>query len=359
MNSSLKNVSRGAAIITGATGWLGKGLVRAIVNNAGSFNAQKIESFDKVRVLVRHGEDITELKSISEDIEIIRGDVRRYVDCERLINGLDGGVLFHTAGVIHPRLIREFYDINLNGTLNLLDAAKINGLRRAVVVSSNSPIGCNPVSGHLFDEKSPFNPYMHYGRSKMLMEEGVIRVQAEGLLDTVRIRTPWFYGPYQPMRQTLFFRMIRDGKVPIVGHGGNLRSMTYIDNLVQGLLLAASVPDAIGKVYWIADERPYSFNEIVDTIESVLEQDFGIKCAHKRVNLPNIISDVAWGGDKLLQTFGLYNQKLHVLSEMNKNIACSVNLARLELGYRPTVALRAGIQKSIDWALINHANFLR
>jgi nucleoside-diphosphate-sugar epimerase len=350
------NLSGRTAIITGANGWLGKGLVHSIAHGIDGLDPLPNNSFDKIRVLVLPEEDVTALRGISDNIEIIRGDVRLPNDCERLVNGYEGAVLFHTAGIIHPRIIKDFYEINLNGTLNVLNAAKNNKLKRAVIVSSNSPIGCNPVAGHLFDEESPFNPYMHYGRSKMLMEQGVIRVQEEGVLETVRIRAPWFYGPFQPERQTLFFQMIRDGKGPIVGDGKNLRSMAYIDNLAQGLLLAASKPFANGKVYWIADERPYSMNEIIDTIESVLELDFGIKCAHKRLRLPNIASDVAWVIDKSLQSVGLYHQKMHVLSEMNKNIACSIGLAQLELGYRPTIDLKAGMRKSIGWALANYGS---
>jgi nucleoside-diphosphate-sugar epimerase len=354
MTKVADNVNMRTAIITGANGWLGKGLVHSIVHGLDGVDQFSNKSFDKIRVLVLPDENVTALQRISENIEIIRGDVRLPGDCERLVNGAEGAVLFHTAGIIHPRTIKDFYDINLNGTLNVLNAAKNSNLKRAVIVSSNSPIGCNPVAGHLFDEESPFNPYMHYGRSKMLMEQGIIRVQEEGMLETVRIRAPWFYGPFQPERQTLFFRMIRDGKGPIVGDGKNLRSMAYIDNLAQGLLLAASKPIANGKVYWIADERPYSMKEIIDTIESVLEHDFGIKCAHKRLRLPSIASDVAFVIDKSLQGLGLYHQKMHVLSEMNKNIACSIGLAHKELGYRPTVDLKAGMRKSIGWALASY-----
>lgn len=354
MTQVAENLSKRAVILTGANGWLGKGLVHSIAHGIDGLNYLPNGLFDKIRVLVLPGEDVTALQAISDNIEIIRGDVRILSDCERLVNGFEGAVLFHAAGIIHPPAIKDFYEINLNGTLNVLNAARNSNLKRAVIVSSNSPIGCNPVAGHLFDEESSFNPYMHYGRSKMLMEQAVMRVQEEGGLETVRIRAPWFYGPFQPERQTLFFQMIRDGKGPIVGDGKNLRSMAYIDNLAQGLLLAASTPIANGKVYWIADERPYSMNEIIDTIESVLEIDFGIKCAHKRLRLPSIASDIAWVIDMSLQGMGLYHQKMHVLSEMNKNIACSISLAQQELGYRPNVDLRAGMRKSIGWALSNY-----
>ena len=86
-------------------------------------------------------------------------------------------------------------------------------------MSSNSPCGTNPHPDHVFDEASPYRPYMHYGRSKMLMEQAVGQYQRDGKIETVIIRAPWFYGPNQPPRQSLFFRMIRDGKGPIVGGG--------------------------------------------------------------------------------------------------------------------------------------------
>lgn len=78
---------------------------------------------------------------------------------------------------------------------------------------------------------------MNYGRSKMLMEQVVHEYQARGKLETVILRPTWFYGPNQPERQTTFFRMIKNGMSPIAGDGENLRSMVYIDNLCQAMLL--------------------------------------------------------------------------------------------------------------------------
>jgi nucleoside-diphosphate-sugar epimerase len=170
-------------------------------------------------------------------------------------------------------------------------------------------------------------------------------------IETVIVRAPWFYGPNQPPRQTLFFKMIRDGKAPIVGNGQNLRSMAYVDNLCQGLLLAAQVERAKGQTYWIADRRPYTMNEIVDTVERLLETEFGQKCAHKRLRLPGFASSIAYAMDATLQSLGFYHQKIHVLSEMNKTIACSVAKAERELGYHPTVGLEDGMRRSIQWCL--------
>jgi nucleoside-diphosphate-sugar epimerase len=342
------NFQTNQVIVTGALGWLGMSLVQALIRGLPDHEDLKEPQANlRVRCLILPGQDAAPLKGISDRIEVVTGDIRNPADCARLCEGVKGSILFHTAGIIHPRNVAEFYQINLNGTSHLLDAAIQAGVKRAVIVSSNSPCGCNPHPDHLFDELSPYRPYMNYGRSKMRMELAV--KQRQERIETVIIRPPWFYGPNQPPRQTLFFQMIRDGKAPIVGSGRNLRSMSYIDNLCQGLLLAAAAERASGQTYWIADKRPYSMNEIVDTVERLLENEFDQKCAHKRLRLPGLASEVAFVVDATLQSFGIYHQKIHVLSEMNKTIACSIAKAEKELGYRPVVELEEGMRRSLKW----------
>lgn len=342
------NLQTNLVLVTGAAGWLGSRLVEALTLGLADHDALKQpQSGLRIRCLLLPGQEATALKRLSSSVEIVTGDIRNPADCARLCADAKGAVLLHTAGMIHPRRVREFYEINRDGTVSLIEAAVRAGVKRAVVVSSNSPCGCNPHPDHLFDELSPYRPYMNYGRSKMEMELAI--QQRADKIETVIIRAPWFYGPNQPPRQTLFFQMIRDGKAPIVGTGDNLRSMAYVDNLCQGLLLAATTERAKGQTYWIADQRPYSMNEVVDTVERLLEREFGHKCAHKRMRLPGLASEVAYGVDFALQSLGLYHQKIHVLSEMNKTIACSVAKAERDLGYRPTVALEEGMRRSLRW----------
>jgi nucleoside-diphosphate-sugar epimerase len=345
-------VSSGNAIVllTGALGWLGSRLVEVLARGLPEIPAFK-EPYPatKLRCLVLPGQDHSLLSSISKRIDIVVGNLETPADCDRFCREAKGAILFHTAGMIHPKRVADFYKVNVTGTANLLQAAVTGGIRRAVVVSSNSPCGCNPHPDHLFDEFSPFRPYLNYGRSKMQMELLVHERCRRGEIETVIVRPPWFYGPNQPPRQSVFFRMIRDGKAPIVGSGQNLRSMAYIDNLCQGLLLAASVERARGQTYWIADRRPYSMNEIVDTVERLLETEFGQTCAHKRMRLPVLASSMAFAADTALQRLGFYQQKIHVLSEMNKTIACSVNKAERELGYQPLIDLEEGMRRSLAW----------
>jgi nucleoside-diphosphate-sugar epimerase len=325
-------------LITGAPGWLGSRLVSSAVKTG-----------LPVRCFVCCDQDVTPLLKISRDIEIVFGDVRNPADCDRFCAPARGSVLFHVAGVIHPKRVRDFYAINLDGTVNIMDAAIRSYVRRFIVLSSNSPFGCNPFPSHRFFENSPCNPYLNYGKSKMDMERNV-KIRSWDI-ETVTIRPTWFYGPGQPLRQTRFFLMVRNGQFPIIGGGENVRSMTYVDSLCDALMLAAQSADAIGECYWIADKRPYSMNEIVDTVERLLETEFGKQCAHKRVHLPNVVSNAAYCADWILQSIGLYNQEIHVLSEMNKTIACSVGKAERELGYKPATSLEEGMRQSIKWCI--------
>lgn len=337
-------------LITGARGWLGKRLTRVIAERSLDLDLMReLPAKLGIRCLILPGEDASELRAMGA--EVMQGDLRSPADCVRFCEGAKGAVLLHTAGIIHPNRVKDLYDVNVKGVQNILDAAVAAQMRRAVIVSSNSPVGLNPHAGHLFDESSPYHPYMNYGKSKMGMELAVKEVERAGRIETVIVRPPWFYGVDQPPRQTLFFSMIRAGKAPIVGSGQNLRSMAYVDNLCEGLLLAAFVERARGGTYWIADKRPYSMNEIVDTVERLLEKEFKLSVAHKRMHLPGLASEVAMVLDGTLQAFGLYNQKIHVLSEMNKNIACSVAKAEAELGYRPKVALEEGMRRSLEFCI--------
>ncbi|MEO5936754.1 MAG: hypothetical protein ABIP81_06035, partial [Terriglobales bacterium] len=134
----------------------------------------------------------------------------------------------------------------------------------------------------------------------------------------------------------------------------NKRSMAYVDNICDAMWRAAAIPAAAGQTYWVADPRPYTMNEITDTIERLLEKEFGQKCTHGRLRLPNIASEVALVMDKSMQAVGLYHPKIHVLSEMNKNIACSVDKAKRELGYAPAVELEEGMRRSMQWLRDNN-----
>jgi len=348
-------VSDSPAIVTGAGGWLGRRLVYFLRHGMADVPSLACRSGRQIRCLVYPGENHDRLDALADDVAIIEGDVTRPGTLDELFARASGATVFHCAGLIHPRWrVRDLFRVNAGGTRHIVRAAERAGARRLIYVSSNSPVGCNRGRDERFDESSPYDPYMSYGESKRQAEILVNEAAARGHIETVIIRPPWFYGVAQPARQTEFFRMIRDGRAPILGDGEARRSMAYVDNICQGLLLAERTACARNQTYWIADARPSSINEIVDTIERLLETEFGQVCRYRRLRLPNAVSELAFWVDWSLQRLGVYSQKIHVLSEMNKTIACTIDKARAELGFEPVIALEEGMRRSLQWVFDEH-----
>jgi nucleoside-diphosphate-sugar epimerase len=327
-------------VITGSTGWLGRALVDRFVGDP---------SRPHLRLLAHTTAEARALE-VAGNCDVVVGDIAKPDTAARLLHGTGNDVdIIHTAGIIHPTATRQFYEVNANGTLNVALAALDHGVRRMVHVSSNSPFGTNPHSDDTFRAIEPYHPYYGYGRSKMQAELAVIDAIENGL-DATIVRPPWFYGPFQPPRQTTFFRLVRTGKFPVVGDGEQRRSMVYIDNLVDGVVAAELTPAARGKGYWVADERAYTVNEIVATVGRALaDEGFTVKPPSTR--LPAIAGRVAEIGDRIVQRMGRYQQQLHVLGEMNHTIACDISVTRRDLGYDPKIELYEGMRQSIRWCV--------
>jgi len=331
-------------IVTGAAGWLGRALLDHLTRADGPHSRP-----GRVRALVTSAADATNLAALPR-VDPVVGDVRSPQGLTELFGDLTGTVdVVHTAGVIHPARIGDFTEVNARGTENVVHAAATHGIRRVVHVSSNSPFGTNTHPRDVFRNDEPYAPYYGYGRSKMQAELRVLDAVAEGL-DAVIVRPPWFYGPFQPPRQTTFFRMVRTGRFPVIADGRQRRSMVHVDNLVQGIVRAELATTPPGRGWWIADARPYEVGEIVATVGRALAAE-GFDVVPNKVRLPRFAGRVAETADAVLQRAGRYVQQVHVLGEMDKTIACDISVARDELGYEPTVALEDGMRQSIRWCV--------
>ena len=333
------------AVVTGASGWLGRNLVRALV-------AQGRE----VRALCGSPEEVPLLEVVSPAIRASVGDVRDPSQVGEFFADAGGATVFHVAAVIHPSAVREFFDVNVGGTEMVLDAARRSAAARFVHVSSNSPFGANALPTDRFVEDSPFHPYMGYGASKLEAERLVGRAHDRGDLDTVIVRAPWFYGPLQPARQSQWFRALRKGRFPMLGDGAQQRSMVYTDHLVQGLLRAEATPAASGRAYWIADAQPYELRTILETVRDALTAE-GFPVSGGQPRLPRVAGVIAERMDGFLQSKGKYVQALHVLGELKDTIACDITRAREELGFDPQTTLLEGMRASIRSA-VEHGEIL-
>ncbi len=323
-------------LVTGAPGWLGTALVHALAEG-GRFGPVE-QAPEPVRVLASPRADVGALRAL-RDVDVQHADLRQPVP-PSLCVGID--TVVHSAGLIHPHRVADFQTVNVEGTQRMLDAASAAGVRRFIYISSNSAAGVNRQPDVLMREDDPGEtPYMGYGRSKAAAEQ-LVRAAA-GKMEVVILRPCWFYGPHQPLRQTTFFKMIANGHPPMFGDGGNLRSMSYVDNTVQAILLARHSAAAVGRTYWIADARAYAWREILETVARILN----VRITPRR--LPAVTSDLCRVADGLIQRTGLYQQELHVAGELGATIAVSIGRAQAELGYAPEIALEEGMRRSITW----------
>lgn len=326
-------------VVTGAAGWLGQNLVRALAPTR-----------TRVRALVLSEDEGPLLELAGSSVEVVVGDVRDPVVVDALFDDAAGATVVHAAGIIHPAgRTRPFWDVNVGGTQLVLDRARRAGAGRFVHISSNSPFGANERPTDRFDEDSPTNPYMGYGASKLEAESLVVRAAEAGDVDAVILRPPWFYGPWAPGRQAQFLGAIRKGRFPLVGDGRQQRSMVFTGNLVAACLCAETATDVTGRAFWVADAEPYELRQIWGGIREALAAE-GLPIARRSIPaLPRFGAEVATRLDAVLQGADRYVQPLHVLGELKDTIACDISRARAELGYDPQVSLVGGMREAIRW----------
>lgn len=335
-------------VVTGGSGWFGRSFLSAIAEARPGTGPVRRDG--EVRVLVPTPADVGPVLEALPRARVHVGDVTDAATLERLLAGAEGASVVHAAGVIHPARVADFDRVNRGGAAAVVDAAVRAGARRLVHVSSNSPFGFNATPTDVFRHDEPYDPYLGYGRSKMRAEHLVLAANDPHGLETVVVRPPWFYGPHQPERQTLFFRLVRTGRFPVICDGTQRRSMVFVDNLVQGVALAERVGVAAGQAFWVADERAYPLTDIVATVKQALGEE-GLAVSGRQVRLPALAGRVAKQVDARLQARGIYHQQMHVLGEMGETIACDVTRTRDVLGYRPEVALLEGMRRSVRWCL--------
>jgi UDP-N-acetylglucosamine/UDP-N-acetyl-alpha-D-glucosaminouronate 4-epimerase len=254
-------------LVTGGAGFIGSNLVRRL-----------LELGDDVRVLDNFSTGgRPNLADIADDLEIVEGELRSY---ERVHNATRGVELVFHQGAL-PSVPRSVQDplttgaVNVEGTLNVLLAARDESVRRVVFASSSSVYGN---SGDLPRAESQFpDPISPYAVSKLAAERYCVSFSRVYELETVVLRYFNVFGPRQdPTSQYAavvprFIAAIDAGEaVPVYGDGEQSRDFTYVDNVVEANLRAADADGVSGAVLNVATGRQLSVNALADTIGDVL-----------------------------------------------------------------------------------------
>jgi UDP-glucose 4-epimerase len=255
------------ALVTGGAGFIGSNLVRRL-----------LERGDEVRVLDNFSTgNRTNLALVADEIELVEGELRSYERVHNAVRGVE--VVFHQGAL--PSVPRSLHDplttsaVNVEGTLNVLLAARDEGVRRVVLASSSSVYGNSGDLPRREDQHT--DPISPYGVSKLAAERYAVAFSRVYRLETVCLRYFNVFGPNQdPASQYAavvprFIACVREGRpVPIHGDGSQSRDFTYVANVVEANLLAAEAEEASGAVVNIATGRRLSVEALADLIGATL-----------------------------------------------------------------------------------------
>jgi nucleoside-diphosphate-sugar epimerase len=258
-------------LVTGGAGFIGCNLVRALVARG-----------DAVRVLDNFSTgNRANLVGLDSDVEVIEGELRSYERVHAAVRGTE--LVFHLGALGSvPRSVQDPLTssaVNVEGTLNVLLAARDEGIRRVVFSSSSSIYGSRddlPVH----EEMAP-DPISPYGVAKLAAERYCVSfTRVYHAFETVVLRYFNVFGPRQsPFSQyaamvPLFITAVGRGEpVTVFGDGEQVRDFTYVDNVVDATLRAADAADVSGRIFNVAAGSPASVNTVAESIGRILGRD--------------------------------------------------------------------------------------
>ncbi len=309
-------------LITGGAGFIGSHLVERLLKDGKRVVC--LDNFDEFYDPRRKRENL-KFTSRHSGFRLVEGDLRDASLLDKIFSEEKIGIVAHLAARAGVRpSIREpllYAEVNLRGTLNLLEVCKKYGVSRFVFASSSSVYGNNPKVP--FSEEDPVdNPISPYAATKKAGELVCYTYHHLYGLDIACLRYFTVYGPRQRPEMAIhqFARRIHQGeKISLFGDGGSRRDYTYIDDAIQGTLNALSREHGY-QIYNIGESQTISLSELVQEIE---------KLVGKRALIEHL---PAQAGD------------------VDRTYA-DISKARKMLDYRPQTDIRKGLERFVQWYL--------
>ncbi len=323
------------ALITGGGGFIGSALARELITKGFI-----VTTFSRG--------DYPELKRLGAVLK--RGDISDREDVSEACKNID--IVFHVAakaGMWGP--YKEYFNTNVKGTENIVEACKRNRIKWLVFTSSASVVfdGKEIRAG---DESLPYpgSPVSYYTKTKALAEQCVLNADSESL-KTIAVRPHIVIGPGDKHLMPRLLARAGKGKLLQIGDGKNMVDLTFIDNAVNAHICAARAimdrPGVSGKPYFISNGEPVLLWEVISTIL----QGAGISPVRSSVTagtayLFSMITEAVY------KMFNIKEEPIltkFVVHELSRSHWFNIDSARNLLDYHPSISNEESIRLTIEW----------
>lgn len=316
--------------VTGGTGFTGSHLVKRLINQG-----HQVVVLDNQK-----GMFWDELDACGAELHV--GSVTDKALVSELTRGCQ--TVHHLAAAFRAINLPQsvYWDVNVNGTRYMLEAAEEHGVEKFIYCSTCGVHG--DVKNPPAPETAPIQPADYYQYTKWEGERVAHEFMQKGM-DIAILRPAAIYGPGDPERWLMLFKRTAGGRFLMFGDGKVTYHPLYIDNLVDAFILADENPNSKGQTYLIADEHYYSLNDLVMAIGEVLGIDVTIThlpfaplwlaaAATEAVCYPFKISPP------------LFRRRVDWFRQKR---AFDISKAKREIGYNPAVDLKTGLTRTAQW----------
>ena len=307
-------------LVTGSTGFVGKVLTYDLVK----------KGFHVVAV-------VRKKKSLSRSItQVVVPDINENTSWVKALENCNA--VIHLAGRVHvmqetsSNPLAEFRRLNVAGSKNLARCAIAAGVKRFVYVSSIKVNGEETLNGEAFTEFSKVEPQDPYGVSKYEAEQALLQVARETGLEVVIVRTPIVYGTGVKGNFAQLISVLKRGLPLPFASVCNKRSLLYVGNLVDALLLCATHPAAGGQTYLVSDGEDLSTFDLLHKLTIMMGR------------APRIFAFPT----SLLKLAGLLMGKSKQIGRLLGSLQVDSSKIRRELGWVPPYTLEQGLQNTVQ-----------
>ncbi len=328
-------------LVTGATGLLGSHIVEKLT-----------AAGQPARALVRPGSDGSLLASWGT--QIAPGDVTDPASLQEAFKGVR--TVYHAAAQVGDwGHWDRFVAVTIQGTANMLEAARRAGVKRFLHISSISTYGHPDGDGLVLDETAPLGvglyKWSYYSRAKVEAEKLVRAAHQRGEVPMTVVKPSWLYGPRDRASMPRLIRAIRAGKAKLVGQGTNRLNLTHAANEAEGCILAACNEKALGETYNLSNDGVITQAEYLNKIA---------ECIGAKPVTGKIPYRLAYAAAFGMELFGhaLDRTKPPLVTRyavwlMGRKCFFSCEKARRELNWQPTIGYDEGIRQAVRWCLDN------